>query len=188
MQKFWDKVNTVLLLSPEGKALLRDITSVKSLAKGELLLAEGSVCNHLYFIEKGLVRIFYIKNEKEITEWIGLDNNFCFSILSFFEKSPSRLIIECIENSEIVYISRDGLLRLSETNLEIAGFFRLLITGSLILSQIRMESIQFETAQQRYKKLLEQNPEILRRVPLMYISSFLGVSFETLSRIRAQYH
>lgn len=186
MEKFWDQVASLISLTPEGKNLLSDATSIQSLKKGELVLPQDSVCRHMYFIEKGLLRIYYIKDGKEITEWLALDGNFCFSIISFFQQTPSRLIIECIEDSEIIYISRDGLLQLSDRNLEMARFFRILITKSLIFSQIRMESIQFETASKRYQILLRQQPEIIRRVPLMYIASFLGITFETLSRIRAQ--
>lgn len=186
MEKFWKKVKSMVPLTPEAKSLLHEITSVRTLAKGDTVLAEGTVSRHLYFVENGLLRIYYEKDGKEITEWLALDDSFCFSITSFFQQVPSRLIIECIENSEVVYISRDELLRLSDTNLEIARLFRLLITGSLIFSQIRMESIQFETAAKRYQRLLQQNPEILRRVPLMYIASFLGITVETLSRIRTQ--
>jgi CRP-like cAMP-binding protein len=188
MQKFWATVGRLEKLSDEGKHLLQDISTTKELKKGDLVLAEGEISRHLYFVEKGLLRIYYMKDGKDVTEWLALDHTFCLSIISFFEQTPSRLIIECIENSEIIFTSRDGLMNLSNTNLEIARIFRQLITGSLIFSQVRMESIQFETASQRYQRLLQQNPEILRRVPLMYIASFLGISFETLSRIRAQNH
>lgn len=188
MEKFWKKVESMVSLTPEGKTILADICSVRLLNKGDFVLELEAVSRHLYFVEKGLLRIYYVKDDKEITEWLALDDSFCFSIISFFQQTPSRLIIECIENSEVVYVSRNELLRLSDSNLEIARLFRLLITGSLIFSQIRMESIQFETAAKRYQRLLQQNPEILRRVPLMYIASFLGITFETLSRIRSQGH
>lgn len=185
MTRFYEQIGKVISFSDEAKCLFNEMVSSRELKKGELLLPIGGLCNHLYFVEKGLIRTFYLKEGKDVTEWIALDGTFCFSIISFFEKSPSRLGIECLEDSLIVQISRDKLMEYSETNLEIARLLRRFTTGSLILSQLRMESIQFETAKQRYKRLLKEHPELIRRVPLMYIASFLGISFETLSRIRA---
>ena len=75
-------------------------------------------------------------------------------------------------------------MRLCDQFHEIEMLFRRMVTASLVISQIRMESIQFETAHQRYQRLLEQSPDILKRIPLNYIASFLGITQETLSRVR----
>lgn len=155
-------------------------------AKGHELLREDCVCNHLFYVSRGLVRIYYHKHDKEVTEWLAPDNSFFFSIRSFFERTPSRLIIHLLEPSELLAIHHDDLMRLCDQYHEVEKLFRRMITGSLVLSQIRMESLQFETARQRYLNLLEQFPTLLQRVPLAYIASFLGITQETLSRIRAE--
>jgi CRP-like cAMP-binding protein len=152
--------------------------------KGTHLLNEGKVSDYLYFVHKGAVRIYYLKDEKEITEWLTLDNNFFFSIQSFFNRTPSRLSIHVLEESTIYQIHHDDLMRLCDQFHEIEKLFRRMVTASLVISQIRMESIQFETAHQRYQRLLEQSPDILKRIPLNYIASFLGITQETLSRVR----
>lgn len=154
-------------------------------SKGHALVREGCVCNHLFYVSKGLVRIYYHKRDREITEWLAPGDSFCFSIRSFFERTPSRLIIHLLEPSELLAIHHDDLMRLCDRYHEVEKLFRRMITGSLVLSQIRMESLQFETARQRYQNLLEQFPTLLQRVPLAYIASFLGITQETLSRIRA---
>lgn len=154
--------------------------------KGHALVREGSVCNHLYYVSKGLVRIYYHKRDREVTEWLAPDDSFCFSIRSFFERTPSRLIIHLLEPSELLAIHYDDLMRLCDRYHEVEKLFRRMITGSLVLSQMRMESLQFETARQRYLNLLEQFPNLLQRVPLAHIASFLGITQETLSRIRAE--
>lgn len=150
------------------------------------LLREGSVSDYLYFVEQGAVRIFYHKHGKDITEWLALDEQFFFSITSFFNRQPSKLIIHTLEPSFVWGLHHHQLMQLADEYHEIEKWLRKAVTGSLILSQQRMESIQFESAQERYQKLLQQFPDIITRVPGIYIASFLGITKETLSRIRSQ--
>lgn len=154
--------------------------------RDHFLLKENTIADYIYFIEKGIARIFYYKHGKEITEWIALDEQFFLSIISFFNRIPSRLNIHVIEPSLVFGIHHDKLMQLASRYHAVETLLRKMITGSLILSQIRMDSIQFETALQRYEKLLNTTPQIVQRVPLTYIASFLGITLETLSRIRAQ--
>jgi CRP-like cAMP-binding protein len=151
-----------------------------------LLLREHTVSDYIYFVAQGAVRIFYHKHEKEITEWIALDRQFFLSINSFFQRQPSRLIIQTLEPSSIWAIHHHALMQLADEYHAIEKLLRKMVTASLILSQQRMESIQFETAQERYTRLLEYAPDIVTRVPGIYIASFLGITKETLSRIRSQ--
>ena len=173
------------LSGPERDELLAAWKPV-SCPKGHFLVPEERVCNHIFFITKGVARIFYYKHDREVTEWLALDNSMFFSIRSFFERVPTHLIIQLLEDSELLAIHHDELIRLCDRYHEVEKLFRRIITGSLLLSQIRMESIQFETAQQRYERLIRDRPDIVQRVPLGYIASYLGITQETLSRIRAQ--
>ena len=173
-------------LSIESKDAFFKAFKTWDIQKEHFLVREQQVCNYIYFVAKGSVRIFYYKNEKEITEWIALDEEFLLSIKSFFQRSPSHLIIQTLENCEVWGIHYDDLIRLSTTYHDIETWFRKLLSAALILSQNRMDSIQFETAHQRYENLLKQHPNIIRRVPLTYIASFLGITLETLSRMRAK--
>jgi len=188
MENFINVLRGIAKLSDESLDEILQISTIQQFKKGDFVLREAAICNGFYFISKGLVRIFYYKNEKDISEWFAFDNNFCFSILSYFNKTPSSLIIQCVEDSEVITISRDGLDLLRNKSFEIANFAYTLISGSLIMSQERMASVQFETALQRYENLLKVHPTLLQRVPLHYIASYLGVSAETLSRIRTQIH
>lgn len=149
------------------------------------VLREGQVADYIWFVEKGSIRIFYNKEGKEITEWIALDNQFFMSITSFFTRRPSKLIIQAIEPVSLWGIHYNDLMKLADTHHAIETLLRKMVTGSLMLSQDRMESIQFETALQRYQRLLQTSPGIIQRVPLQYIASFLGITKETLSRIRS---
>jgi CRP-like cAMP-binding protein len=151
-----------------------------------LLLREQTVSDYIYFVEQGSVRIYYYKQGKDITEWLTLDEHFFLSINSFFQRQPSRLIIQTMEPSLVWGIHYNALMQLADEYHSIEKLLRKMVTGSLILSQQRMESIQFETAQERYARLLEHSPDIINRVPGIYIASFLGITKETLSRIRSQ--
>ncbi len=156
-----------------------------SVPKDHLLLRERTVSDYIYFIEKGIARIYYHKNEKEITEWIAMDEQFFLSISSFFERKPSHLIIQTVEPSEVYGIHHNDFMALANQYHDVERLLRKMVTSSLILSQIRMDSIQFETAHQRYDRLLNTSPKIIQRVPLSYIASFLGFTLATLSRIRS---
>lgn len=173
-------------LSEKSKSELLQHISIKTIYKGDFVLKHGEICKHIYYVKKGFVRIFYYKNDKDITEWFAAETRFCFSITSFFEDIPSKLVIEAIEDSEIIFLSKLGLEKLRKTNIEIANLLNEFFSRSLIISQKRMESIQFETAQQRYSNLLNEQPSILNKVPLQYIATYLGITQETLSRIRSK--
>jgi CRP-like cAMP-binding protein len=172
-------------LSQESEAAFLTAWKDWELPKDFYLLREKEVSDYIYFIEKGIARIYYYKNGKEITEWLAMDEQFFFSITSFFQRTPSHLIIQTLEPSYIYGIHHNDLMYLAAQHHEIETLFRKMLTLSLILSQKRMDAIQFEAAHQRYEKLLQQNPGIIQRVPLSFIASFLGVTLETLSRIRS---
>jgi len=150
-------------------------------------LREGQIADYIWFIETGGIRIFYKKDDREITEWLALEGQFFLSITSFFTRTPSRLMIHTLEPTVLWGIHHNDFMRLTEDHHEIEKLLRKMVTGSLILSQQRMESIQFETAHQRYQKLLQASPGIIQRVPMQYIASFLGITKETLSRIRGMH-
>ncbi len=183
--EYLDVLNSVSPLNPESRESLAECISVRKVPKGEQILKYGETCRHIYFVRKGFVRIFYYKDGKDITEWFADEKQFFFSINSYFEQTPSKLIIEALEDCEIIRLSKEGQDRLRQVNLEISNLIIAFYSRSLILSQKRMESMQFETASGRYQNLLSQQPNILKKVSLQHIASFLGITQETLSRIRA---
>ncbi len=173
MEPFQRAVDAIYPLPPVCRAAFLEAWKCAEYPKGHLLLPEGQVSHFLYFVGQGLVRIYYHKDKKEITEWLTMDHSFFFSITSFFQRTPSRLIIQLLEPSEIRAIHHDDLMRLCKEHHEVEHLFRLMLTRSLVLSQERVDSLQFETAQQRYRKLVTAHPSIIQRVPLAFIASFL---------------
>ena len=186
MESLQKAVTAISPLSHESMNTFLNAWKHWSTTKDFFLLKENTVSDYIYFIEKGVARIYYYKNGKEITEWIALDGQFFLSITSFFQRTPSHLIIQTIEPSQVYGIHHDDLMRLADKFHDVERLLRKMVTLSLILSQQRMDSIQFESAQQRYENLLQTTPQIVQRVPLTYIASFLGITLETLSRIRSQ--
>jgi CRP-like cAMP-binding protein len=178
-------ITAISPLSPGSMSAFLGAWEQWETSRNAFLLKENAICDNIFFIKKGIARIYYYKNGKEITEWIAMERSFFLSIISFFERTPSRLIIQTITPAEISGIHYNSLMALAAIHHDIETLFRKMLTGSLILSQFRMDSIQFETAQQRYEKLLQATPEMIQKVPLSYIASFLGITLETLSRIRA---
>lgn len=185
LENYLDILDSFYPLSPETRAELAAHISTRKVKRGELILEFGSVCDQIYFVDRGVIRIFYYKEGKEITEWLADEKQFFFSIVSYFEDRPSRLIIEAIEDCDIIQLSREGLESLRRSNLEVANLVIGFYSKSLILSQKRMESLQFESASKRYRNLLSEQPNLVGKVPLQHVASFLGITQETLSRIRA---
>ncbi len=185
MNSLSSSLKKITQLSPESESEFLSAWKFWSVPKDHLLVRQNTISDYIYFIEKGVARIFYYKNEKEVTEWIAMDEQFFLSLSSFYMRTPSLLIIQTLEPSEVYGIHHDDLMSLADKHHDVERLLRNMMTGGFIMSQQRMFSTQFESAQQRYENLLKNTPDIILRVPLSYIASFLGVTLETLSRIRS---
>jgi CRP-like cAMP-binding protein len=156
------------------------------LPKGDYLVNEGSVCRNLYFIERGSVRGYYLVEEKELTYWFAFENDFFTSFHSFITQTPSVEKLQTLEDSILWSISRDALYRLYDKFPPIERLGRIVCENYYIRLDERLVKSQFKTAPELYQDLITNHPHILQRVPLGYIASFLGISQETLSRIRSK--
>ena len=173
-------------LDTESLNKLSAITKRHEFPKGHILLNPYAICSHLYFIEKGLTRTFYLKNGKDITDWITTENNFAVSLISFINRVPDRRTIELLEPSILYSIGYHDLEALCTLHHDIEHFVRQLVSCGLVQLQRKFDEIHFSTAKQRYEKLMKTNPTIIQRVPLGMVATFLGITQETLSRIRSQ--
>jgi len=153
--------------------------------KGEMILKEGDVADAIYWVVKGLIRQFYFKNGKDVTEFMAAENTMCMSIESLFKEAPSHQQIQAIEPTIIFALPKARLEREAVRNVNIQMLYRKILEESLILSQIRADMLRFESAPERYAKLVKRAPQLVLRAPLVYVASYLQMTPETLSRVRA---
>jgi len=171
-------------LSSEGIAELAGILIPVKYKKSEVVLPEGEVCRYMYYVQKGLVRQYYYKNGKEVTEHFSYEGRIVMCIESLFTGCPSRLIIGTLENTVLWAIPIDAFQRLLEHHMELNELYRRILEHALISSQWHADAQRFERAADRYERLLEQYPELILRAPMHMIASYLQMTPETLSRIR----
>ena len=153
--------------------------------KGEKILQEGEICRNISYIERGLIRQFYFKNGKEVTEHLGVDHSIFMCIESLFKEEPTRLQVEALEPTLVYALPKARLEAAAMRNVNIQMLYRTLLEESLIQSQIHADLVRFESAPNRYKRLCDLNPQVVLRAPLTYIANYLQMTPETLSRIRS---
>ena len=173
-------------MTHEELDMLENILVAKRFAKNEKILSEGETCENIYWIVKGLVRQYYYKNGKELTEYMATENTIVMCIESLFGEQPSRLQILAIEPTILYCLPKARLEAVAMKSVNIQILYRKILEESLILSQIHADMLRFESAIDRYQKLVKRSPQLVLRAPLVYIASYLQMTPETLSRVRTQ--
>ncbi|MBD2754963.1 Crp/Fnr family transcriptional regulator [Spirosoma validum] len=183
---FLEVVSQFTPLSAGSQSALAAVLKRLELEKGHVLVRQNTVCQWVYFIEKGLTRTYYYKDGKDVTDWLSAEGQFAVSISSFMTQQPDRRIVELLEPSVLWAISHTDLENLYQQHHDIERLGRLLASHGLLLVQQRFDELHFATALERYRNLMALNPTLIQRVPLGMIASYLGMTAETLSRMRAQ--
>ena len=155
-------------------------------AKNQIVLRQGQVCNYLYFVDQGLLRLFYYRAGKDITDYFATEQSIIGGIDSFFSRLPSKKMIETLEPCRLTAISFNTLEKLYTEYHDLERVGRLLSTAAFLSMQERLYAIQFQKAKERYDELVRNSPSLLQRAPLRHIASYLGITQVTLSRIRGQ--
>lgn len=171
-------------LTEECMLELASCASFKQFNKQHIIIKEGQHSDQLFFIINGCLRAYYLKDGKEITDWFAFENDFICAINSYFNGIPSPHYIESVEPSTVLAIGKNDIDKLCDKYHCMEKLARASITKTMLHLQRRIVALQFETAQQKYENLLAERPDITLRVPLSQIASHLGITLETLSRIR----
>ena len=171
-------------MTHEELDILEGVLVPMKFAKGERILNEGETCEHIYWIVKGLARQFYFKNGKELTEYMATENTIMMSIESLFKEKPSSQIIHALEPTIVYAMPKKELEAVAMRSVNIQILYRKILEESLIISQQHADMLRFESAQDRYQKLVKSSPQLVLRAPLVYIASYLQMTPETLSRVR----
>jgi CRP-like cAMP-binding protein len=179
--KYFQKYNT---LSYENREALEANCSLVSVKKGENLQSFGQTCKTIYFINKGIARIYYYKDGVDITESFSFEGEIIIRVESLFTGNPSQKAIQVLEDTELVAINASQLFSLYDLHPQIERLFRLIFEAGYVETVNRIESIQFHSAEERYLALMKK-PQLLQKIPLKHIASYLGITQVSLSRIRA---
>lgn len=157
--------------------------SMCNYAKDHILLTENGRTDFAYFIVKGAVRSYYLKDGKEVNTWFSFENEMVGSLHTYNGKT-SRETFQVLENSIFISINLHKLKSLTLTNIDISNFINAIIEEYALFLEERLYFTQFTTSKKRYQYLLENEPQIFQRISLTDIASYLGISRETLSRLR----
>jgi CRP-like cAMP-binding protein len=159
-------------------------SKISSFKKGEIVVREGQFSKKGYLIVKGCSRAYYLKDGKDISDWFTFENQIMASIVSFFSKEPSPHYVEFIEDSTVIEFTKDTVDLLTNKYHDFERFINKVVTETMLGLCERLYTIQFNKAEERYRHLLTIYPKITNRIPLTHIASYLGITLETLSRIR----
>lgn len=175
--------------TPLSKEVIQDvakIAKVESLPKGHILVKEGLVAHRLYFLKEGTARTYYHHNAKDITSWIYGENTPFTAWNSFFDRKPSFENVEILEDATVVSFTKENLDALYQQHVSFNHFGRKMVEQQLSFLDAFYKGYLFMSAKERYDLLLSVFPDVTQRVNLGHIASLLGISQETLSRIRAK--
>jgi CRP-like cAMP-binding protein len=181
-----DFINRIYPLTEEIIEFMSSRTTFKKVSKGKFLLKPGDYCKEYYYIHKGILRSYIKHGEKEITIWINPEGEITTSIRSIAGSRVSDEYIQVIENAELVVIPFGAMQELYERFPEMNKVGRMLLEEYYAASEERVYIARLPNAQARYQHFINSRPELLNRIPLKYVASYLGITLETLSRLRAK--
>jgi len=169
----------------EAAELLAPIMLFQTAQKGEIVVKQGQIIDSIYYVTKGLARQFYYKNGHDITEHFTLEGNMFYCIESLYLQRPTELMAEALEPLEYYMIPYHKLQDLALKSPHITRWLFKMYEIEGLISQQQADSLRFETSKERYENFERNYPEIAKRAPIRHIASYLAMTRESLSRVRA---
>lgn len=170
----------------DAKQKLKACITEVSYPKGHLLISAHKVEKDVYIVKEGIVRAYVSTEYGQVTFWFGKEGDPVLSMKSYVADQKSYEDIEVLEHSTFYKLKTEALKSLYQSDIHIANWGRKFIEFELMKTEERLISMQFKTAAQRYSELMENYPELLQRIQLGHIASYLGITQVSLSRIRAE--
>jgi CRP-like cAMP-binding protein len=167
---------------------LEDITNKfksKAVKKNNFLLRQGETCKDLVFVQKGCLRLYYLKDDIEVSVWFAFEQSSAIEIYSFISENPSNYFLQAIEDSEVLYLPKTELNKLYHHQPKMQEMMRNFWEDVILNLINRFTALQADSAEKRYLDLLKK-PDYLATIPQKYLASFIGVTPTSLSRIRKQ--
>lgn len=181
LKKFFEQY---VELSQNVLNAIADKSVHKNIPKGKRLLSDGQICNRIYFVVKGCLRLYYIANDIETTVWFSFENNSAIELSSFLSGMPSEYCIESIEDSEVIVLHKSDLQELYKNHTALESVFRIFWENAIPILLKRFTALQKDSADKRYLDLMKNHPEFIMRIPQKYLASYIGITPTSLSRIR----
>lgn len=172
-------------LTEESTELLKALVIRTQYPNKEVLIDQNKICKDLYIIEQGIVRMFYYKNGRDVTEHFCCEADIAFCIESLFLKKTTSLFMETIEPCVIYLLNYEKFKALCDQRSDINNLYRQIFEQDLILTQHKADSWRFESARERYDRFCKEYPTVNLRASVAHIASYLLMTPETLSRVRA---
>ena len=157
---------------------------INRIKKGQHILRQGRICRNIHFVVSGMFKVYYLRDGVEITTCFCKENRFAASYQSLISNQPSELGIQAVENSETVSIQYGDLKKLYSQHLFWQQIGRMVTEQEYIITECYTRLINDKSAKQRYMEILDNEPDLLQRVSLADLASYLQVAPETISRIR----
>ncbi|GAB2962507.1 Crp/Fnr family transcriptional regulator [Hymenobacter coalescens] len=179
-------LQTIYPLPPASLAKVLALAEYVELPKGTLLFRDDQLAHHIYVLQRGLARAYARQQEREVTFWFSDEGAVLVSIRGYTEQAVSYETIELLEDSGLFRLNMRALQQLYQTDVHLANWGRVMVERVWLQTEQQLIARQFRTAAERYADLLRQNPQLLQRVALGHIASYLGITQVTLSRVRAQ--
>jgi CRP-like cAMP-binding protein len=184
LTNLYEYINKIHPISDEIKQALDKHFEIIELPKRHLLLKDGETCNYMYVVLKGLARMYYVKDDEEVCS-LFIEEKYLFnSPNSFYSRKPGYEYIETLEPSTLARIHYNHLQQLYNTHPPLNFIARVITEHYFVKSEERLYLLRKKSAEERYSYFTERYPTLLQKVPLKYIASYLGITLETLSRIR----
>ncbi|ERI61410.1 cyclic nucleotide-binding domain protein [Capnocytophaga sp. oral taxon 863 str. F0517] len=183
--KLIDYIHEQTQIDSQAIELLDNLFEYREYKKYSLLLKEGNRSKEVFYIEEGIIRQFYTKNKKDITHAFLAEDSFYMPIEPIYFHNPSPFALEALEVCKVRVANFSQVEQMIHNHPKLRGFMEMLLVAFLKNLTLRIYGIKFQTAQERYDFLLKNYPKILLRVPLGHVASFLGITQQTLSVIRA---
>jgi CRP-like cAMP-binding protein len=179
-------LDNIYLLPHASKQMLTDCAVETSHRKRHILLRADKIEQSIYFIKQGIVRAYAKTADNEITFWFGKEGDAVISMKSYVANQKGYEDVELLEDCELYELKTSALQKLFAADIHIANWGRKFAEQELVKTEERLISRQFRTAAERYQELMQYSPELIQRVQLGYIASYLGITQVSLSRIRAE--
>jgi len=186
MEKLLQFLDSIHALSVPLKEHLSGILKTRELMRKDMLLKAGHICRHICFVQKGLLRCFYIKGDLEVCSWFMKEGDVIVSIESFFQQKESYESIQALEDTVVYYIEYSEIQNIYRRFPEFNFIGRVLTERYYTLWAQQLYGLRMKSSADRYKWLLDNYPEIILRVPAKYIASYLNIGEAHLSVIKAK--